>query len=292
MFAILERVVILGVGLLGGSLGLALRTRGLARHLVGIGRNRERLERATRLGAVSEVRLLDEDWPEEISLLVLATPVEQIGTLLKAHRAKIPSGTLVTDVGSTKSRVVSVCHEVLGPGHRFVGSHPMAGSHHAGVAHADADLFQNRVCIVTPTDETNPEATAQVTELWRSVGAKVVRLSPEEHDHLAARTSHLPHMTAAALCSLIGRTLDSHAQDLVGSGFRDTTRVAAGEPYLWTEICQHNRDEIAAALGELIDELGYLRRLVEEGDFPAVTRFLDRARTERAHLCGEETPED
>lgn len=289
MATLFEHVVILGVGLLGGSLGLALQTRQLARHVVGIGRNRERLNQAVRRGAVSEVRLLDEDWPNEISILVLATPVEQMGALLQAHRTKIPGGAIVTDVGSTKSRVVSVCHEALGPGHRFVGSHPMAGSHHTGVAHADADLFQNRMCIVTPTEETDPEAATQVAELWRSVGARVVQLSPEEHDRLAARASHMPHMTAAALCSLVGRTLDSRTRELAGPGFRDTTRIAAGEPRLWTEICQHNRDEIAAALGELIDELAHLRRLLEEEDFSAITQSLDQARTDRAHLCGDET---
>jgi prephenate dehydrogenase len=245
-----------------------------------------------RRGAVSEGRLLDEPWPEEISLLVLATPVEQIGTLLRAYRAKIPTRTLATDVGSTKSRVVRVCHEVLGPGHRFVGSHPMAGSHRTGVAHADANLFEGRVCVVTPAAETDPEAAVLVTELWQSVGAKVVQLSPEQHDRLVARTSHLPHLTAAALCSLVGRSLNSGIQNLVGSGFRDTTRIAAGEPRLWTEICEHNRDEITAALGELIDELGHLRRLLKQGDLSTVARFLDQARIERAYLCGEETPEN
>ena len=166
----------------------------------------------------------------------------------------------------------------------------MAGSHQTGVTYADANLFENRVCIVTPTNETNPQATALVAQLWRSVGASVIDLPPEEHDRLVARTSHLPHITAAALCSLVGRRLNSHAQDLIGSGFRDTTRLAAGDPGLWTEICQHNRGEITAALNELIEELGILRRRIEDGDFPAVAQFLDRARTYQKQLCSEENP--
>ncbi len=283
-----ERILILGVGLLGGSLGLALRFRGLTNCIVGIGRNRSRLEQAVERGAITEFRLFDENWRADGSLVVLAAPVEQIPVLLEAHRSKIPDGTIVTDVGSTKSRIVTKCEEILGSGNRFVGSHPMAGSHRTGVIHADKNLFENRICIVTPTQQTNPDAAERVADLWRAVGMKVIQLSPEEHDRLAARTSHLPHMTASALCSVLGRTANPSLVDVIGSGFRDTTRLAAGGPELWVEICQHNRDEIAAALGELIGELGAVRSSIQQGDFEEVRRFLEQARTQRACLCNDE----
>ncbi|HOE12180.1 MAG TPA: prephenate dehydrogenase/arogenate dehydrogenase family protein [bacterium] len=283
-----ERVAILGVGLLGGSVGLALRSRGLAHHITGIGRNRTRLEKALKRNAVTEFFLLDEQWPEDISLLILAAPVEQIGYLLKKHRSKIRNGTIVTDVGSTKSRLVSTCQEILGAGHRFVGSHPMAGSHQTGVEHADADLFVNRTCVVTPTRETDPEAKKTVTCFWESLGAHVMELSPEEHDYLVARTSHLPHFIAATLCSVLAKLPDDRARRVVGSGFQDATRIAAGESGLWTEICRHNREEILNALEEFIGELQSIRETIAKADLAGIERFLEEARKYRAQF-GEDS---
>ncbi|MFH1741286.1 MAG: prephenate dehydrogenase/arogenate dehydrogenase family protein [bacterium] len=288
MATFFERVAILGVGLLGGSLGLALRSRDLARHVVGIGRNPERLDKAVHHGAVTETCLFEDKWPEEISLLVMAAPVERIGILLRTYRSKIPAETIITDVGSTKARLVSVCEEILGPGHRFVGSHPMAGSHNTGVEYAHEDLFQNRVCIVTPTPQTNIDVKTRVIDLWRSIGSSVIELSPEEHDQLVARTSHLPHLTAAALCLLVGKSPHPCTPDLAGSGFRDTTRLAAGDPGMWSEICQHNRKEIAAAISELVDELSHLRNHLDNGDFEAISQFLEKAQIHHNQLCGED----
>ncbi len=280
-----EHVLIVGVGLLGGSLGLALRSRGLAKRVVGIGRSSDRLQKAVDVGAITEFHLLDDPWRAEGGLVVLAAPVEQIGLLLEAHRSKISDDTIVTDVGSTKTRIVESCEQILGAGNNFVGSHPMAGSHNTGVMHADRDLFENRVCIVTPTEQTDAQSTARVVELWQGVGMKVIQLSPEEHDRLAARTSHLPHMAASALCSLLGRNSHPNLTDLVGAGFRDTTRLAAGGPELWAEICQHNQREIVAAIGELMDELASLKDLLDREDFAEVESFLERARIERLRLC-------
>ena len=283
----IERVAIVGVGLLGGSLGLALRERGLARHVTGIGRNKERLDQARRWGAVTEICHLDEVWPDTISFLVLAAPVEQIGSLLQRYQSKIPMDTVVTDVGSAKSRLVKACEEILGQERHFVGSHPIAGSHNTGVSNADSELFQDRICVVTPTSNTDPQSKDKVIALWKSLGASVIEMSPEEHDSLVARTSHLPHMTAAALCALFGDSFDSRARELIGSGFRDTTRIAGGESAMWTEICQHNRDEITAALSELIEELQTLKESLDNENYQAVTDFLDRARANRELLYGD-----
>ncbi|HPO08545.1 MAG TPA: prephenate dehydrogenase/arogenate dehydrogenase family protein [bacterium] len=281
---VFERVAILGVGLLGGSVGLALGSRGLARHVTGIGRNRTRLERALECNAVTEIFLLDEKWPEEISLLILAAPVEQIGNLLKEQSSKVGKDTIITDVGSTKSRLVSTCQGILGSGHRFVGSHPIAGSHQTGVEHADADLFVNRTCVVTPTQETDLEAKQMVSRFWESLGANVMELSPEEHDYLVARTSHLPHLAAATLCSIVARLPHDRARKVIGSGFQDATRIAAGESGLWAEICQHNQEEISSALDGFIRELQNIKEAIGKEDLTGIVQFLEEARKYRTQL--------
>lgn len=277
-------VGICGVGLIGGSLGLALRQRRRADRVIGVGRNRVRLEQARDRGALDGFALDLAEVAGELDVLVFATPVGIMADLLAPAAKSLRPGCVVTDAGSTKAVVVERMEAAAGVRGRFVGSHPMAGSERTGCEHAEADLYEGATCIVTPTAATDPGALEIVERFWRAVGCRVVRLRPAEHDAGVARTSHLPHLAAAALVRVIAASGPETLRDLIGEGFRDTTRVAAGDPVMWRDICLDNADEIAAALAQFEAELAALRAQVELKDAGALEAFLDAAQRERRSL--------
>ncbi|MEW6237046.1 MAG: prephenate dehydrogenase/arogenate dehydrogenase family protein [Candidatus Omnitrophota bacterium] len=271
-----HRIGIYGIGLLGGSLGMALKALHPDAAIIGIGRSPERLEEAKRLGAVDSYTCEPGKIDPPLDLLVICTPVRMVPGHLEQTLASMNPGAVATDVGSTKADVVRRCEEIAGNRIRFIGSHPIAGSHKTGVGAAQKDLFENKVCVVTETERTDPAALEAVCELWRSIGMRVTRLTPEIHDFLLARSSHLPHLAASALCHVIQKA-GPEIEPVLGTGFRDATRIAAGDPGMWLDICMENQKEILDSLASLRDVLDDIRRWLETGDEKAIYAFLQQA---------------
>ena len=267
-----HRANIVGVGLIGGSIGLALRAQGW--HVSGVDDDTSRTARALELGVVDAAGL-DPD----VDISFVATPVRAVAEAA----AKALAGTtgLVTDVGSVKGSIVAAVDDP-----RFVGGHPMAGSEQEGVDGASADLFEGAVWVLTPTPETDDDAYARIRSVVSSFGADVIALPPDRHDELVAVVSHVPHLTAASLMRIADERADEHAAllRLAAGGFRDMTRIASGHPGIWPDICEENRDAIVAGLDRLIAALGEARTQVAGGDRDGLLADLARARTARTNL--------
>ncbi len=244
-----SRVAIVGVGLIGGSLGMALRGRRLAQTIVGIGRDAARLETARGLGAVDEIATDPAAGVDGADLVVLATPIRQIIADLATLSPLLSPGALVTDVGSTKAEIARAGDAAL-PRGTFVAGHPMAGSERSGVEAANPELFIEAVWALTPTAATNPDALDRVKALAQGVGARVLVLDPHEHDRAVAVTSHLPHVLAYALSALAADTARNspHLYDLAAGSFASATRVAASPPDLWQDVALTNRAALAEVL--------------------------------------------
>jgi prephenate dehydrogenase len=276
----LGNVAIVGVGLIGGSIGLALRQRGLADSIVGIGRSQVSLRMARRVGAVSHTTIDLAKGVAEAELVVVCTPVAHVAGHVRAAAAACPEGTLITDAGSTKQAIVAALDEGLPRGCRFLGSHPVAGSEKTGVSHARADLFDGRVTVITPTRNTRAEDFDLLEEFWEALGSVVVRMSAEEHDRALAITSHLPHLAAAALAAAV----PEQYYRLVGTGILDATRLAAGDPDLWKQILLQNRDNVLAALQQYGVKLSALHVALRDGNETELERFLTLAKKNRDAL--------
>ncbi|MBL6832037.1 MAG: prephenate dehydrogenase [Pirellulales bacterium] len=272
-------VAIVGVGLIGGSLGKALLTRGLARRVVGIGRSKASLAEAMERQLVSEVSC-DLAAVSEADFVVVATSVGSIPRLLEAADSHVSEGTLITDAGSTKQSVVSGWQKRQRHRGRFVGSHPLAGSHLRGPAAADATLFEGRVAVVTPAASTPEEDVEEVGSFWASLGSTVFVMKPREHDRILAMTSHAPHVLAAALAAV---TPDPDRRFTAG-GWRDTTRVAGGDAELWADILLDNAAQVTKAVSTMH---GYTQRMLDAlaaGDRRRLVRLLTTAKDKRNAL--------
>lgn len=259
-----ETVAIVGIGLIGGSLGMALRERRLARRVVGIPRRPATIDEALAIGAI-DAGTLELSAVAEAELVVLAPPVLAIPPLVEEMAPYLRPGAVVTDVGSTKGVLMERLHALLPAGVDLIGGHPMAGSEQGGVLAGKADLFERAIWVLTRTPRTRPENLERLEQLVRALGAKPVHLEPELHDHAVARISHLPHVAAAALAEAAGQgTVPAEVlQLLVAGGFRSTTRIAASPPEVWRDICLTNRDAILAALGDLEASLSRFRAALE-----------------------------
>jgi prephenate dehydrogenase len=280
---VLTRVVIIGVGLIGGSLGMAIKRLGLAAQVVGVGRNEANLRTALEVGAVDEITTDAASGVRDTDLVVVATPVSAVAPVVVEISPHLKPGTIVTDVASTKASIVGAL-EPLGreKGFFFVGGHPMTGSERSGVQSADPFLFENAYYILTRTAETDTGALDRMRDLTESIGARVVELSPEAHDFYIAAVSHLPHCIAATLVNTIGGMEDRDAVlPFAAGGFRDTTRVAAGDPAMWRDILLTNARGILQMLGLYKSALDELVRLIEAGDAPAVEEWLKQAQSLR-----------
>ncbi|MCM8813016.1 MAG: prephenate dehydrogenase [Candidatus Omnitrophica bacterium] len=282
MAPLFMRAVIIGTGLIGGSIGMGLRHYGLAAEVVGVARRRSTLRRAKRAGAIDRGMLDCRQAVSRADLVVLAAPVRTIEKLLTQHRSDFPAGCVLFDVGSTKADIVAQAERLLPPPVHFVGAHPLAGAEKNGVEHGRQDLFSGAACILTPTPRTDARVLRTVESLWRRLGAKTYRLAPADHDAAVAQISHLPHLLSAALVASVSRA----ALPFAASGFRDTTRIAAGDPLLWRDIIFTNRRCILNAVRALEKTLGTLRRAIQAGDEPAVVDFLTRAKQIRDSLPG------
>jgi prephenate dehydrogenase len=275
-----DTVAIVGVGLIGGSIGLALRERKLARRIVGIGRRQNSLDAARKIGAIDEGVTNLAAGVSEAQLLVVATPVDTIAERVVQASTAVPANCLITDAGSTKEAIVATVDAALAPrrgGPRFVGSHPLAGDHRSGPEHARADMFDGRMVVVTPSEETRPAALTEARGFWESLGANVMQMSPAKHDVALALTSHLPHVVAIALAA----ATPAEFLPLTASGWRDTTRIAGADPKIWQPIFAANREHVLDAIDTMSDVLGGLREALEHGDNESLLATLEAAAKKR-----------
>jgi prephenate dehydrogenase len=273
--SLFDHIVIVGVGLIGGSIARALKDRGLSRKITGLGRNRERLLAAQQAGLLDAVATSVSEL-SPFTLAIVCTPVDRIPDDVLALQAVAPPQALITDAGSVKARI---CREIAAssPGQAmFLGSHPMAGSEQGGWEHSSAHLFEGRICAITPMGHTEPTVRA-IERFWSALGMGTIRLAPDQHDRIVALTSHLPHATAAAVASL----LTPDAWPLAATGFRDTTRVASGDPALWTSILRENREAVADHLRDLIGLLNQFATALDTGQSGEIEALLANGKSAR-----------
>jgi prephenate dehydrogenase len=283
-------VTILGVGLLGGSLGLALKTRHMAGVIRGAGHRQTSLDTAVSVGAVDETYLDPIEAVRGADLIVVCTPAALVPQMLDTVRDACAARAAVTDVASTKASICAHVRATWPHPLRFVGSHPMAGSEKFGPEHAASDLYAGCVTILAAEDAAaedavDPDARQAVADLWTGVGASVVEMPPVLHDAVVARTSHIPHILAACVALLAARQPD--VRPLVGQGFRDVTRIAASRPEIWRDICLTNRDAILAGLDEVAVEVEAVRRAIADDRAEVVERFFRAGREARREVLGE-----
>ncbi len=278
----LDTVVIFGVGLIGGSFALGLKAAGAAGRVVGLGRSRANLERALALGVI-DAHSADPAVVAGADLVLLATPVGQMGAVMRAIAPHLSAGTVVTDAGSTKQDVVALARRLLGRrAAQFVPGHPIAGAEHSGVAAAHAELFRERKVVLTPLPENSARSVNRVRAAWRLCGARLHRMQPAEHDRVFAAVSHLPHLLSYALVDQVARHPNGKQLfDYAAGGFRDFTRIASSHPEMWRDICVANRKALLVELGGYQRELAELRQMLRKGDAAALEKVFARARAAR-----------
>ncbi len=280
--SLFRRVAIVGVGLIGGSIGLGITRRGLAQSIVGIGRQAKTLATAREMGAVQEISLDLATGVAGADLVLVCTPVGRIAQDVIAASENL-TDALLSDVGSTKAGIVAAVEARLCPsgkwhrGVRFLGGHPIAGSEQKGIAHARADLFDGRACVLTPTGNTDPADEQKLTEFWTALGARVVKMKPTEHDRALAAISHAPHVVAAALAA--ATPLSDLA--LAAGGWLDTTRIAAGDVSLWQQILLANSANVLAAIDRFEKKLAALRSAIERRNADDLEKLLAEAKQVR-----------
>ena len=286
------RIAILGTGLVGASLGLALGGLDSVAEVVGWDNDPAQLAVAVERGAVTRAAQTALDAVAEADVVILAVPVSVVAEVAAAVGPAMREGSILTDVASVKASVVTALESAAAPGVHVIGGHPMAGSHEAGAAHASGDLFVGATYLLTPTAGTDPNAYGRLHALVAAMGARPLAVDPSHHDALVAVISHLPQLAATTLMNLAAdRARQEHAGLLLlaAGGFRDATRVAASDPNLWLDICEQNRDAIVAVLDEYRERIGTLRSVVAVGDRGSLEQVLADARAARRALPGKET---
>jgi prephenate dehydrogenase/3-phosphoshikimate 1-carboxyvinyltransferase len=283
---IFNRIAVIGLGLIGGSFAAAARKHGLAASIVAGSRSARTLEQGIALGVVDEG---SQDLAEAVDgadLVFVSTPVSAMGKVLAALKPGLSDTAIVTDGGSVKGNVVTAAREALGEHYsRFVPGHPIAGKEKSGVTAADALLYRDHRVILTPTDATDPAATAKVRAIWTAMGAEVLQMSPDYHDQVLAETSHLPHLLAFSLVDTLARQGDStEIFRYAAGGFRDFTRIASSDPVMWHDIFRENKAALLQALDQFSDGIGRFRQAVENEDSDALMGIMTRANTARAHF--------
>ncbi len=275
-----RKVAIIGVGLIGGSLGKALKKHNLAKEIIGYSRRKEALTYAVKEKAIDHGTHDVKRAVDNADLVVLATPVSVVPAMLAAIAPHLKKSCIITDVGSTKVSIVAAAHQTLQNPSMFVGSHPLAGSEKKGVEFSLESLFEESICIMTPLDETNRSAVDRLKKMWTVVGAQVKVLSPEEHDKTLAYVSHLPHVLAYALMGIINPDILPYGSN----GLKDTTRIAASTPQVWSDICFANARNIIGAMDDLVHGLATIRRAISEADEKTLSEYFKNAKANRDKL--------
>lgn len=273
---VLQRVCIIGVGLLGGSIGLALKRKRLAQRVVGVGRTLSKLETAIRRGAIDEATDDISVGAKDADLVIACVPVKSIVETLAAAAAVAKPDAILTDVGSTKQTIAIAAKGILSD-HQFVGSHPIAGGHHSGVEHAVGTLIDGATVVITPSESTSLELIERISAFWESMGARICQLDPAEHDAALAISSHLPHMVAAALAMSTPLEL----LPFVGKGWMDSTRIAGGNPQLWRQILEENHGPALQAMKKFATICDSWIEALEQENFECVEQLLKSGKSTR-----------
>ena len=278
-------VTIVGVGLIGASLGLALKQAGVVKTVLGVGRSQVNLDQALMMGAIDAVVDLVEA-AKKSNVIVLCVPVAQMRKAFEAIEPHLEAKTLLTDAGSTKGDVILAAKEVLGKkACQFVPAHPIAGGAQHGAAAAQADLFQGKQTIICPLQENSPQDTAIITGFWESAGAVVKKIGSVQHDAIYAAVSHLPHLLSYALMASVVNSEDAEQKlGHIGAGFKDFTRIAASSPEMWRDICLGNRVAILKELDQYLLIVNHMRKLVDEGDGAGLEKLFNKASKARQDL--------
>jgi prephenate dehydrogenase len=286
-----QKISIIGVGLLGGSIGLAARQRRLAGEVAGYVRRAASLQDCEKAGALDYATTDLLAAVSQADLVVLCTPLAQMRRLAEQLLPALKRGAIVTDVGSVKAQVLrEVAPVIRHADAHFVGSHPMAGGEKMGVRAARADLYDQALCVITPDENTNAGALRKLEKFWQGIGARTLRLDAAEHDLLASRSSHLPHVTAAALVNVVLQPARHKNQlDLCATGFRDTTRIASGSPEMWRDIALANRKNLARSLDLFTAELKRFQTALKQNNAAAIEKFFTTAKQQRDLWCAGET---
>ena len=285
-----ERVAVIGVGLIGGSFALALKGAKRCGHVVGVGRSAANLRVALERGAIDSSETDAAKAVRDADLVLVAAPVAQFEKIFLEINSNLRPDTLVMDAGSTKRDVIAAARKGLGGKiSQFVPAHPIAGAEHSGGAAATAELFRGRRLVLTPLEENRKEDIETISELWTAIGARVSRMTPEEHDGVFAAVSHLPHLLAFALVSDLGARADAAKLfGYAGGGFRDFTRIASSDPEMWRDICVANRDRLLHELHLYEKKLKAMGQMLETNDASAIEKLFAEARAARGRwLNGE-----
>ena len=286
-----EKVALIGLGLIGSSLGHAMKRAGIARHITGHARSRQTIQKALEIGFVDAVFENMEDAVSEADLVILCVPVGICGSICKQIAPHLKQGAIVTDVGSVKEAVIATCAHHLPAGVHFVPGHPMAGTEFSGPTSGFSELFDNRWCLLTPLPDGDPQATQKMIEFWKACGANVETMTARHHDLVAAITSHLPHLIAF---NIVGT-----ADDLEGvgerevikyaaGGFRDFTRIAASDPTMWRDVFLHNKEAVLEVLGRFNEDLASLAKAIKEEDGDKLFEQFERTRHIRQNILDDE----
>ncbi len=286
----IQRLTVIGVGLIGGSLARALRRAGVVGEVVGCGRSRDNLQRARELGVIDRYYQDPAQAVTDADLVFIAVPLGAMATTFAAIRDHLAPGAILTDGGSVKGSVVADARQVFGhlpP--RFVPGHPIAGTEQSGVDASFAELYRNRRVILTPLPDTDPAATAQVQAMWEACGAEVTQMAVDHHDEVLAATSHLPHLLAYGLVDSLARLRENdEIFRYAAGGFRDFTRIASSHPIMWRDICLANRQALGQMLARFQRELAELAADVEGGDGEALLEVFERAKAARDRYVGSQ----
>ena len=282
-----QKMVVAGVGLIGGSLALDMRRRGLVKEIIGYGRSEANLRIAKKKGIIDHFFLREVDIPSQVDFLLMGTPVQAIVPLTAAFWPRLESGCVISDVGSVKAEIVKGVEKILPSGIHFVGAHPIAGSEQWGADAAVENLFQGRRCILTPSRKTNRAALRKMAALWKRVGANVEIMNAEKHDRVLGVVSHLPHVVAYALVNALDQTkVDGvDLKTFCAGGFKDITRIASSRPELWRDICLLNRKAVSKSLGNYIRNLEKMKRWIDSGNGSSLEHEFAHANEVREQIA-------
>ncbi|MCK4744427.1 MAG: prephenate dehydrogenase/arogenate dehydrogenase family protein [Sulfuriflexus sp.] len=283
----INKLCIIGVGLIGGSLARALKAADSVGHVVAVGRDVEHLKRAVELGVADSYETSISDAVADADMIVVAVPVGSMKTIFAELAGKIKSDAVITDVGSVKGNVVRDAIDTLGDDlSRFVPGHPIAGTEQSGVEASFSELYKGQRVILTPLEETDALATQAVTKMWHAAGADVESLSVEHHDEVLAATSHLPHALAYTLVDTLAQ-MHEHREifQFAAGGFKDFTRIASSDPQMWHDICLNNRDALLDILSRFSGDLNKLTKAIENEDSESILKLFTRAKTARDQNC-------
>lgn len=283
---LINKLAIIGVGLMGGSLSLALREKGEVAEVVGIGRGLPNLEEAKRLGIIDSYTQNIRDGVKDADVIIVATPVGSIVDIIAENQKHMKDGAIITDVGSVKGDIVEAVDKVLDARLHFVGGHPIAGTEKSGASAAFPGLYRGSRCILTPTEKTDKAALDKVSRMWQAAHADVIVMETEEHDKILAAISHLPHMVAYALVNTVDgvNDFDEGILKYSAGGFKDFTRIASSSPEMWRDICLTNRTALVDMIDRFTAQLGEIKAMVEEGDNSGLLENFERSKQARDSL--------